>query len=211
MTPFGCSDHQTYQFVELNLGGIFEFPFGVTISLEITADTNSSASHRFCLAGAGIYWVTSAATAVELSSFSAQPSRGGVSLRWETAQEVDNSGFHLLRSATKNGDYRRITKTVIPSDGSLWEGAAYSYEDREAASGKTWFYKLEDIDYSGKETLHGPEHMYPADLQPPPPPILPWCYRVTEYVPDGRAELRLRHSFFAHSVIAFSSASRASE
>jgi len=156
VTPFGCTDHQTYQFVELGLGGTYDFPFGVTLSLEITAGTDTSVSHRFCLAGVGVYWITSAATAVELSSFSAKPSQAGVNLRWETAQEPDNSGFHLLRSATKKGGYRRITNTIIPSEGSPFEGARYSYEDGEAARGKTWFYKLVDIDYSGKKTVHGP-------------------------------------------------------
>lgn len=156
VTPFGCSDHTRYQFVELSLGAPADFPFGVTISLAVTAGSDSSASHRFCLAGAGVYWVTSTATAVELSSFSAKSSQTGVRLKWETAQEADNSGFHLLRSATKNGVYKRITKTIIPANGTLWDGAAYSYVDQEAASGKTWYYKLMDIDYSGKKSLHGP-------------------------------------------------------
>jgi hypothetical protein len=146
-----------YHYREISLGETYDFAEGASISMQLTAGADSSKSHRFCMAGAAVYWITTpTATAVELSSFSASTSRKGVSLEWQTAQEVDNAGFHLLRSPRKNGKYRRITNTIIPLMSSPWGGTGYSHEDREATPGKTWFYKLEDIDYTGKRTLHGP-------------------------------------------------------
>ncbi len=153
------------RWIELSLGGAYDFTYGAGITISISAGINTSVSHRFCVAAAGVYWITSStATAVELSSFSARPSSKGVKLKWETAQETDNVGFHLLRSASKKGKYTRITDAVIPSNGSPWDGAAYSYVDKEAPSGNVWFYKLMDVDYSGKKTLYGPVSTHGLDF-----------------------------------------------
>jgi hypothetical protein len=62
----------------------------------------------------------------------------------------------VWRSDTKDGEYRRITGFVIPSQGGPSQGAKYSYNDFGAVAGQTCWYKLEDIDYNGKSAFHGP-------------------------------------------------------
>ena len=93
---------------------------------------------------------------VELSSFTAQRFEDYVLLEWETASEINNAGFHLWRSEAQDGEYLRITEDLIPADGGPTWGAEYEYEDFDAEPGFTYYYKLEDIDYSGTSTFHGP-------------------------------------------------------
>src|SRR6266540_2471887 len=114
--------------------------------------------------GGGDAFVTkvgAVATAVDLLSFEALPLDSGVELRWETGSELNNLGFSLYRSLSAEGPYERITSTVIPGLGSSPAGASYSYVDGGLANGTTYFYKLEDIETTGKTRLHGPVSAVP--------------------------------------------------
>ncbi len=90
--------------------------------------------------------------AVRLSLFEALPQKSGVLLKWRTAAEYDNLGFHVLRSTSASGNYQTITTTPILSNP---EGE-YSYWDREVEGGKKYYYMIQDIDRDGKATPHGP-------------------------------------------------------
>jgi predicted transglutaminase-like cysteine proteinase len=95
-------------------------------------------------------------TLITLTSFTATAGNGAVKLEWETASEINNSGFNILRAKTEKGDYRQINEALIPSEGSTTQGASYEFVDNDVRNGKKYFYKLEDIDKNGTSTLHGP-------------------------------------------------------
>jgi len=101
-------------------------------------------------------------TAVELVSFAAHELDAAVELLWETASELKNLGFHLYRANSEEGAYQRITATPIPGLGSSPSGARYRYVDSGLVNGRTYFYKLEDIETTGKTKLHGPVSATPA-------------------------------------------------
>ncbi len=94
--------------------------------------------------------------AIELSSFTAEPGNGSVTLKWITETETDNAGFNILRADKKNVDYVKINPSLIPSEGSTIQGASYEFVDNDVQYGKKYFYKLEDIDISQTSTMHGP-------------------------------------------------------
>ena len=75
---------------------------------------------------------------------------------WETASEIDNLGFNLYRSTKKDGRYTKLNKSLIPGLISSPTGQSYTYADKNVIKGKLYYYKLEDIDLSGKKTMHGP-------------------------------------------------------
>ncbi len=79
-----------------------------------------------------------------------------VVLNWTTASEIDNAGFNIYRSETENGEYVKINAALIPAQGIATEGASYKFVDWSVQRGKTYYYKLEDIDLSGIATQHGP-------------------------------------------------------
>lgn len=90
---------------------------------------------------------------VELVSFTSSVTPyEGVVLEWETASEVNNLGFHVLRSVKEDGDYVKITESMIePSRNGL-----YSFNDNKVVAGRTYYYKIEDISKDGTRTQHGP-------------------------------------------------------
>jgi len=99
---------------------------------------------------------TSPPTIIELSSFTATPKAGTVTLQWSTESETDNAGFNLYRSEKENGEYIKINSTLITAQGSSTQGVFYEFVDSNVQNRKTYFYKLEDVDLSGKQTMHGP-------------------------------------------------------
>lgn len=97
-------------------------------------------------------WNTGA-TYVELDSFTAKPVAEGIALEWATTVEVDNAGFNLYRSQTADGVYEQVNSQLIASTGNA-TGDSYSYTD--ATGSDTHYYVLEDVDFAGKATRHGP-------------------------------------------------------
>jgi hypothetical protein len=90
---------------------------------------------------------------VTLASFSAIRYEGTVMLEWKTDMELDNAGFNIWRSETEAGEYTKINDSLLPAQGSEYQ---YSFTDDTAVKGKTYYYKLEDIDLNGTATFHGP-------------------------------------------------------
>ena len=131
----------------------------------LTADTTYTASLRHATDAGTLTtnpyllgWALTSDTPllVELSSFTAQGFEDHVLLEWKTASEINNAGFHLWRSEQEGGTYFQITNDLIPAEGGPTWGAEYEYEDFDVEPGLTYFYELEDIDYSGVSTFHGP-------------------------------------------------------
>jgi len=88
----------------------------------------------------------SVVTLITLDSFTATLSDDGkITLNWKTATENNNAGFYILRSASMNSGYERISP-LKPGNGDTATGASYSYVDESAEPGRLYFYKLEDID-----------------------------------------------------------------
>jgi len=95
---------------------------------------------------------------VELLSFTATAAEKAITINWETASEVDNLGFNLLRATTADGLRTRLNVDLIPSlvpPGSLF-GAVYSYDDAPVMAGVRYFYWLEMVDIYGRTDLYGP-------------------------------------------------------
>jgi hypothetical protein len=50
----------------------------------------------------------------------------------------------------------QVTSDIIPGAGNSETAKHYSYLDKAVESGKTYYYKLADVDYEGNMNLHGP-------------------------------------------------------
>jgi hypothetical protein len=98
-------------------------------------------------------------TLVKLLNFKAKAEAGGIKLEWATASERKNAGFHIWRTTDagwKKGKATatKLTDRLIPAKGNKVEGASYTYTDTKVKSGVIYYYGLEDIEFSGKSTLH---------------------------------------------------------
>jgi len=91
---------------------------------------------------------------VTLAAFSAQANRGIVTVKWVTATEINTAGFIVYRSTTRAGPRVQATAPLIAAQGDGVTGASYSVTDSPGYG--TFYYWLEDVDYSGQSSLHGP-------------------------------------------------------
>ena len=118
-------------------------------------------------------------TAVELISFTATGYDRGVLLDWRTGYEVDNLGFHVYREQA--GERIQLTPALIAGSGLLAERGmavrselAYAWWDLEATIATPDIaYWLEDVDFDGVSTWHGPvtpvDGGHLIDVGPPAP------------------------------------------
>ena len=96
---------------------------------------------------------------VDLKRFEAWPEGATIHVQWETNQEIDNLGFNLYRSNTRDGLRVKLNRQLIPTlvpPGSPF-GAVYDWIDAyRLRPGRTYFYWLEDVDIYGSTTMHDP-------------------------------------------------------
>ncbi len=97
-----------------------------------------------------------AMTPVEITTFDYEATGGSIHLFWITASETNNLGFNILRSDAENGAYRVLNSDIIPGAGNVEQQHRYAFDDHTVQSGQTYYYKLEDMDFQGKRSYHGP-------------------------------------------------------
>jgi hypothetical protein len=58
-------------------------------------------------------------------------------------------GFHIYRSKAKDGDYVRVTPSLIKGHGTDSTPHDYTFLDETAEGGQTYWYLIEDVDFTG--------------------------------------------------------------
>ena len=90
---------------------------------------------------------------VSLSFFRAALENGEVVIQWTTESETDNAGFNILRSHSKDGEYKQINTALIQGAGTTGQRNTYQFIDKTAKPNVAYYYRLEDIDLSGKRGI----------------------------------------------------------
>ena len=103
-------------------------------------------SEVFC----GGAWV-SGIIPVELTSFNASVSGNDVNLLWETATEINNSGFSVERKY-ENSEFSEVA--FVPGFGTTTELKSYSFTDQNLNNG-VYSYRLKQIDFDGTFNYSG--------------------------------------------------------
>ena len=86
---------------------------------------------------------------VTLSHFRAEHTDTGVVLKWITESEVDNAGFYILRSETKDGTFKVVNPGIIQGAGTTGERNEYTWTDTTAKPNVAYYYQIEDVSYAG--------------------------------------------------------------
>lgn len=103
----------------------------------------------------GVIWIIFGASVYAGSIFNPPP----VTINWSTATEFDTAGFNIYRSDSLEGDFKQVNSQLLPAHADAAAGAKYSWVDRKAEPGKSYFYQLEDVEYNNSRTRHEPfEH-----------------------------------------------------
>ena len=91
---------------------------------------------------------------VELSFFRpALQEDGKVVVRWTTESELDNAGFNILRSETRNGEYKQVNTDLIQGAGTTGEKTTYKWVDPTAKPGVVYYYQIEDVSFAGEHQV----------------------------------------------------------
>ena len=86
---------------------------------------------------------------VELSFFRPTLEDGVVTIRWTTESELDNAGFNIYRSETRDGEYKQVNTELIEGAGTTGERSVYSWVDQTAKPGVVYYYQIEDVSFAG--------------------------------------------------------------
>ncbi|GAB4336998.1 MAG: hypothetical protein Kow0037_19110 [Calditrichia bacterium] len=89
---------------------------------------------------------------VSLISFTAEPGKESIRLKWATASEIDNAGFFIFRKTEEQNSFEQLNVQIIPGQGYSTTTNEYEYEDRNVVPGMTYYYKLVSRDFDG--TVH---------------------------------------------------------
>lgn len=86
--------------------------------------------------------------AVTLASVTATTTPNSVTIKWRTESEINNIGFSMYRSESKDGNYTKIG--FVSGAGNSAMPTDYQFIDKSVEAGKTYFYYIEDIDVAGE-------------------------------------------------------------
>ncbi|HBZ86737.1 MAG: hypothetical protein A2509_06410 [Candidatus Edwardsbacteria bacterium RIFOXYD12_FULL_50_11] len=92
--------------------------------------------------------------AVSLASFTAAPSSGGILLSWQTASEINCQSWRIERSTQAEGSFAEVG--TVNGNGTVYETSNYQFTDASIPAVGEYYFKLVEIDVSGKETTFGP-------------------------------------------------------
>jgi len=87
---------------------------------------------------------------VELSHFRPTLEDGTVTIRWTTESELDNAGFNIRRSETREGEYKQVNAELIEGAGTTGERNTYKWVDQTAKPGVVYYYQIEDVSFAGE-------------------------------------------------------------
>ena len=86
---------------------------------------------------------------VTLSHFRAERVKSGVVLKWTTESELDNAGFNILRTESRDGAFRQVNSRMIQGAGTTGERNTYTWTDTTAKPDIVYYYRIEDVSFAG--------------------------------------------------------------
>ena len=86
---------------------------------------------------------------VSLSSFQAEQTAEGVVIKWTTESEVDNAGFYIYRSETKDENFKVVNSQMIQGAGTTGVRNEYLWTDTTAKPNTVYYYRIEDVSHAG--------------------------------------------------------------
>jgi hypothetical protein len=113
-------------------------------------DLSGNGNHGDLVGDATLVPATDLPLPIGLSAFSAISTDDAVTLKWRTETETNNLGFNLYRSDTKDGKYLKINVRLIAGAGTDATPHDYSFTDDTVVFGKTYYYYIENVDFTGK-------------------------------------------------------------
>lgn len=130
---------------------------GITAITDRTSNGNDATLYNFTLSGTTSNFTDATPTLtgvcsvvpVKLAAFDAKAAGNSVELHWQTATEINNSGFEIERSSNGSTGWQSIG--FVSSHGNSVALNNYSFTDESPASG-TNYYRLNQKDADGNSS-----------------------------------------------------------
>ncbi len=78
-----------------------------------------------------------------------------VTVEWSTASELNTAGFNLYRGDSPAGPFARVNVELIPASTDPLIGGTYAFTDTQVSAGRTYYYRLEEVQTDGAATDQG--------------------------------------------------------
>ncbi len=105
------------------------------------------------------YRTINASLPVTLSHFHAEKTDMGVVIKWTTESEIENAGFNIRRSQSKQGPFAKVNTTLIQGAGTTGERNAYKWIDTTAKPNIEYYYRIEDVSFAGARQVLATKRM----------------------------------------------------
>ena len=94
---------------------------------------------------------------VSISEIEAIYENNQIFINWVTASEIENSGFNILKSNSRNEGYQKINSDLVAGHGNSSEENCYAFIDSDVFPDQTYFYKIQSVSNTGK--IQNSEHV----------------------------------------------------
>lgn len=88
---------------------------------------------------------------VEFLYFTGRYETEGIQLKWATAVELNNKGFHVERRAATERNFTELQ--FVAGAGTTETEQSYAYLDTEIRNGESYYYRLRQVDFDGTEAF----------------------------------------------------------
>lgn len=170
-----------------NLGSVTDLTYSITdggyVGVAITHTTSASAISTFEFDQFYFDRSSDSQLPVELITFNASIYGRAVDLRWETATEVNNYGFEVLRSYSPSGEIPLPSEywekiAFMPGHGNSNSPQYYLFKDKNPPA-VNLIYRLKQIDTDGNFEYSGNVLVDMSELEP-----LPGKYHLAQNYPN---------------------------
>lgn len=91
-----------------------------------------------------------------------------VRVTWKTETEMNTAGFNLYRATSPEGPFEeQVNDALIPPAADPLTGKEYTFIDRTAQAGITYYYELQEVERNGNVNRFGPITARSTGLQWP--------------------------------------------
>ena len=84
---------------------------------------------------------------------------GQIVVRWVTESELNNAGFNILRSETRDGEFTKLNTKLIAGHGTTSERNTYEYADTSAKPNVVYYYQIQDVSLEGQVNTLATTHL----------------------------------------------------
>jgi len=103
---------------------------------------------------------------VDLSAYHFNIKNNSILLKWTTESETNCYGYNIYKSEYEIGPYSILNSKIIPGAGTSSKKNNYEFIDSNINETQTYYYKIDQVDISGRHSYFGPLEFSLSEIIP---------------------------------------------